>query len=110
MKRFSEQNQKKKLVFCSDLKRFYILCSHIFGIVVAHKVMLLLCLYLDGSIHVGLFDAQHNLPGDSDAIEEVVDETHVVYEGVNVTGAQHQQSGDQLNLMRGESYHHFCTK
>lgn len=57
-------------------------------------------LYLDGSIQVGLFDAQHNLPGDSDAIEKVVDETHVVYEGVNVTGAQHQQSGDQLNMAR----------
>lgn len=59
------------------------------------------CLYLNGSIHVGLFDAQHNLPGDSDAIEEVVDETHVVYEGVNITGAQHQQSGDQLKVVRG---------
>lgn len=57
--------------------------------------------YLDGPIHVGLFDAQHNLPGDSDAIEEVVDETHIVYEGVNVTGAQHQQSGDQLDVVRG---------
>lgn len=52
------------------------------------------CLYLDRSMQVGLFDAQHNLPGDSDPIEEVVDETHVVYEGVNVTGAQHQQSGN----------------
>lgn len=67
------------------------------------KVLSLLCsLYLDGSIHVGLFDAQHNLPGDSDAIEKVVDETHVVYEGVNVTGAQHQQSGEQLNVVRGD--------
>ena len=64
----------------------------------------LLCLYLDGTMHVRLFDAQHNLPGNSDAIEEVVDETHIVYEGINVTGAQHQQSGDQLNVMRsGES-------
>lgn len=47
-------------------------------------------------MQVGLLDAQHNLPGDGDAVEEVVDETHVVYERVNVTGAQHQQSGDQL--------------
>lgn len=64
------------------------------------KVLSLPTLYLDGSIHVGLFDAQHDLPGDSDAIDNVVDETHVVYEGVNVTGAQHQQSGDQLNVVR----------
>lgn len=63
--------------------------------------LLHLCLYLDRSIHVRLFDAQHNLPSNSDAIEEVVDETHIVYEGVNVTGAQHQQSGDQLNVVRG---------
>ena len=61
--------------------------------------------YLDWSIHVGLFDAQNNLPSDSDAIEEVVDETDIVYEGVNVTGAQHQQSGNQLNVVRrGKSY------
>lgn len=60
-------------------------------------------LHLDGSIHVGLSDAQHNLPGDGDAVEEIVDESHVVYEGVNVTGAQHQQSGDQLNAAR-QSY------
>lgn len=56
-----------------------------------------LCPYLDGSVHVGFFNAQHNLPSNSYAIEEVVDKTDVVYEGVNVTGAQHQQSGDQLN-------------
>lgn len=62
-----------------------------------------MCHYLDGSIHVRLFDAQHNLPSDSDAIKEVVDETHIVYEGVNVTGAQHQQSGDQLNVVRGKA-------
>lgn len=59
-------------------------------------------------MHVRLFEAQHNLPGNSDAIEEVVDETHIVYEGVNVTGAQHEQSGDQLDVVRGreggESY------
>lgn len=60
-----------------------------------------LCLYLDGSMHVGRSVAQHNLPGDSESIEELVDEAHVVYEGVNVTGAQHQQGGDQLNTVRG---------
>ncbi len=53
-------------------------------------------------MQVGLFDAQHNLPSYSHAVEEVVDEPNIVYEGVNVTGAQHQQSGDQLNVMRGE--------
>lgn len=55
-------------------------------------------LHLDGSMQVGLFDAQYNLAGDSDAVEKVVDETHVVNEGVNVAGAQHQQGGDQLNM------------
>lgn len=53
-------------------------------------------------MHVGLFDTQHDLPSYGDTIEEVVDETHVVYEGVNVTGAQHQQSGDQLFAVREE--------
>lgn len=67
-----------------------------------HMKLFCLSLYLDGSIHVRLFDAQHNLPGDSDTIEEVVDKSHVVYEGVNVAGAQHQQSGDQLNVVRVE--------
>lgn len=59
------------------------------------------CLYLNGSIHVRLFNAQHYLPSDSDTVEEVVYETHIIYEGVNVTGAQHQQSGDQLNVVKG---------
>ena len=54
-------------------------------------------LHLDGSIQVGFSDTQHNLPGDGDTVEQIVDESHVVYEGVNVNGAQHQQSGDQLN-------------
>lgn len=62
-----------------------------------------LCLHLDWPMQVGLSDAQDNLPGDSDAIEEVINETHVVYEGVNVTGAQHQQSGDQLDVGRREN-------
>lgn len=57
-------------------------------------------LHLDGSMHVRLFDAQYNLAGDGDAIEKVVDETHVVNEGVNVAGAQHQQGGDQLNVAK----------
>ena len=47
-------------------------------------------------MHVGLFNAQHNLPGDSDSIEEVVDEAHVVDEGVHVAGAQHEQGGQAL--------------
>lgn len=51
-------------------------------------------------MQIRLFDAQHNLPSNSDTIEEVVDETHIIYEGVNVTGAQHQQSGNQLNVAR----------
>lgn len=45
---------------------------------------------LDWSVHVGLFITQHNLPGDSDSIEEVVDESHVVDESVHVAGAQHK--------------------
>lgn len=52
--------------------------------------------YLDWSVHVGLFNTQHNLPGDSDSIEEVVDEAHVVDEGVHVAGAQHEQGGQAL--------------
>lgn len=51
-------------------------------------------------MHVGLFDTQYNLAGDSDAVEKVVDETHVVNEGVNVAGAQHQQGGNQLNVAK----------
>lgn len=47
-------------------------------------------------MHVGLFDTQDNLPGNSDSIEEVVDEAHVVDECVHVTGAQHQQCGQTL--------------
>lgn len=47
-------------------------------------------------MHVGLFNTQHNLPGDSDSIEEVVDEAHIVDEGVHVAGAQHEQGGQAL--------------
>lgn len=47
-------------------------------------------------MHVGLFNTQDNLPGDSDSIEEVVDEAHIVDESVHVTGAQHKQGGKAL--------------
>lgn len=47
-------------------------------------------------MHVGLFEAENNLPGNSDPVEQVVDETHIVDEGVDVTGAEHHQGGDQL--------------
>lgn len=57
--------------------------------------------YLDGSMHAGLLNAQHNQSRDSDAVKEVVDEAHVVNEGVNVAGAQHQQGGDELHETRG---------
>lgn len=45
------------------------------------------CFYLNGPMHVRPFVAQYNLPSNSDTIEEIVDETHIVYEGVNVAGA-----------------------
>lgn len=48
---------------------------------------------LDWSVHVWLFDTQDNLPGNSNSIEEVVDEAHVVDESVHVAGAQHKQGG-----------------
>lgn len=47
-------------------------------------------------MHVGLFNTQDNLPSNSDSIEEVVDEAHVVDEGVHVAGAQHKQRGQAL--------------
>lgn len=52
--------------------------------------------YPDWSVQVGLFNTQHNLPGNRDAIEEVVDEAHVVDEGVHVAGAEHEQGGQAL--------------
>lgn len=48
---------------------------------------------LDRPVHVRLFETQDNLPGDSDSVEEVVDEAHIVDERVHVTGAQHEQGG-----------------
>lgn len=52
-------------------------------------------------MHVGLSDTQDDLPGDSDSVEEVVDEAHVVDEGVHVTGAQHEQGGQALGRKAG---------
>ena len=40
------------------------------------------------------------MPSDSDSIEEVVDEAHVVDESVHVAGAQHEQSGQALGKQR----------
>lgn len=56
--------------------------------------------YLDWLIHVGLFNAQDNLPGNSDPVEQVVDEAHVVDERVHVAGAEHQQRGQALQRNR----------
>lgn len=56
--------------------------------------------HLDWSNHVGLFNAQHNLPGNSDPIEQVVDEAHVVDERVHVAGAEHEQRGQALQRHR----------
>lgn len=53
-------------------------------------------------MHVGFFDAENNLPGDSDPVEHVVDETHIVDEGVDVTRAEHQQRGDQLGNKKSQ--------
>lgn len=55
--------------------------------------------YLDGSLQAGLLNAQHNQSRYSDAVKEVVDEAHVVNEGINVAGAQHQQSGGELQYV-----------
>lgn len=52
--------------------------------------------YLNWPVNVGLLVTQDNLPGDSDSVEEVVDEAHVVDERVHVTGAQHEQGGQTL--------------
>lgn len=54
-------------------------------------------------MHAGLLNAQHNQSRYSDAIKEVVDEAHVVDEGINVTGAQHQQSGDELDVAKRDT-------
>lgn len=47
-------------------------------------------------MHVGLFNAQDDLPGDGDPVEQVVDEAHVVDERVHVAGAEHEQRGQAL--------------
>ena len=41
-------------------------------------------------MEVWLPDAQDDLSGNGDSIEEVVDEANIVDEGVHITGAQHQ--------------------
>lgn len=46
---------------------------------------------LDRPVHVWLFNSQYNLSSNSDTIKEVVDEAHIVYESVHITGAQHEQ-------------------
>lgn len=60
-------------------------------------------LHLDRSMHVGLFDTENNLPSNSDPVEQVVDETNIVDEGVDVAGAQHHQGGDQLKIKKIKS-------
>lgn len=58
--------------------------------------------HLDRSMHVGLLDAENNLPGNSDPVEQVVDKTHVVDESVDVAGAQHHHGGDQLKKKKSQ--------
>lgn len=55
--------------------------------------------YLDGSLQAGLLNAQHDQSRYSDAVKEVVDEAHVVDEGINIADAQHQQSGGELQCV-----------
>lgn len=45
---------------------------------------------------VRLFNTQDNLPSNSHSVEEVVDEAHIVDEGVHVAGAEHEQGGQAL--------------
>lgn len=52
--------------------------------------------HLDWPVHVRLFNTQNNLPSNSHSIEEVVDEAHIVDEGVHVAGAEHEQGGQAL--------------
>lgn len=47
-------------------------------------------------MNVGLFNAKDNLPGNSDPVEQVVDEAHVVDERVHVARAEHEQRGQAL--------------
>lgn len=53
-------------------------------------------------MQVGLFNTKDNLPSDSHSIEEVVDEAHIVDEGVHVAGAQHKQGGQALRRKKKE--------
>lgn len=46
--------------------------------------------HLDWPVHVGLFNSQDDLPGDSDSIKQVIDEAHIIDEDVHVSGAQHK--------------------
>lgn len=59
--------------------------------------------HLDWPVHVRLFNTQDNLPGNSHSIEEVVDESHVVDEGVHVAGAQHEQGRKALRSKKSHS-------
>jgi len=58
-------------------------------------------------VQVRLSDTQDNLPGDSDSVEEVVDEAHVVDEGVHVAGAQHEQGGQALRRKKERKFDGF---
>lgn len=60
--------------------------------------------HFDWSWHVGLLDAQDDLPGDRDTVEEVVDEAHVVDKCVHVTGAQHQKRRDTLRKKKKQRW------
>ena len=83
-------------VFCTRLQRKRtLLCNKVFQKILYIK-MFMLKAHLDWPMHVWLFEAQDDLPGNSDPVEEVVDEAHVVDESVHVTGAQHEQGGQAL--------------
>lgn len=56
-----------------------------------HWLSVILRTYFNWPVHIWLFNPQHDLPRNSDTVEEVVDETHIVDECVHVTGAQHQK-------------------
>lgn len=62
--------------------------------------------HLDWSVHIWLFNTQHNLSGDGDSVEEVVDEADVVDESVHVTGAQHKQGGQALQKKKEKKVRH----
>lgn len=57
--------------------------------------------HLDWSVHIRLLNTQDNLPGNSDSVEQVVDEAHVVDERVHVAGAEHEQRGQALRRNGG---------